>query len=174
MMKDKNEILQIGSIVSVCVESEKGTLTELMIIGHLCLRKKFICHYDYVCVPYPFGIEDSICYINDSDIVRVVSCCPLNLEDEKQLKWSLRKQAEYMAYYNNYKVSNRPNDKNENEKQFILVNEFAQKENKNKICKAIGIALLLGGMILAVLLTNCWWTGICAALFFILGYIIKT
>lgn len=170
-MKYKKQILPIGSIITVCYEHEEGLETKLMVIGHLCLRKRFICHYDYVCVRCPYGLEDGLCYINVSDIVRVL-CCP-DVTDEKYRQWYERKHYEFMAYYRNYRPDREADINVMRENQIRWENLIDEKERTHKIIRITGITLLIVGTGLAVLLTECWWMGIGAILFAATGYMIK-
>ena len=67
-MLSKREIMSVGTIVRIRYENDcKDTLA--VIVGHLSLSKQMQCHYDYICVEYPFGIERGILYVNHSDIL---------------------------------------------------------------------------------------------------------
>ena len=70
-MLAKAEVLPIGSIVSVKFADEDQEMLA-MIVGHLSLVKRHRCHYDYICVEYPSGVEQSIFYINQPDIVEIL------------------------------------------------------------------------------------------------------
>lgn len=170
-MKYKKQILPIGSIITVCYEQDEGHETQLMVIGHLCLRKRFICHYDYVCVRCPYGLEDGICYINSADIVSVL--WHPNIEDEKYREWYERKHQEFMAYYRNYRPDREADINALRENQIRWENLIDQKTRNSRIIRITGITLLIIGTGLAVALTECWWMGIGAVLFAVTGYMIK-
>ena len=167
-MLEKKQILPIGSLVSVRYASDGGTETVLMIVGYLSLRSKTICHYDYQCVLYPNGYYSGIYYINHSDIVRVL--CRAEDHEGKHSEWLDRKYIEYEVYYKNYDVSKRPDIDVMRSAVINRINYLeAEKPRRkiNAIIKITGIVLSAG---IAVLLTGSWWTGLCALIFALLGY----
>lgn len=71
-MLKKDQILPIGSLVTVFFKSDGGKETIALIVGHLTMQKHMISRYDYTCVAAPAGIEDGLFYINHSDICSVL------------------------------------------------------------------------------------------------------
>lgn len=65
-MLKKDQILPIGSLVTVFFKSDGGKETIALIVGHLTMQKHMISRYDYTCVAAPAGIEDGLFYINHS------------------------------------------------------------------------------------------------------------
>lgn len=159
-MFEKKQMLPIGSKVTVCYASDGGTETVLVVVGHLSLRNKNTCHYDYVCVPYPNGFEDGIRYINHSDIVRVI--CRADETDEAYIKWREKKYAEYKVYYENYDSKKRADIDTVREQVVHWKNELEESERYTLKGKVVNIAIIIFGAGITVLLTANWWAGLCA------------
>ena len=49
-MFEKKQMLPLGSKVTVCYALDGGTETVLVVVGHLSLRNRNACYYDYICV----------------------------------------------------------------------------------------------------------------------------
>lgn len=105
-MLKKDQILPIGSLVTVFFKSDGGKETIALIVGHLTMQKHMISRYDYTCVAAPAGIEDGLFYINHSDICSVLH--RPSGADYFPENWLERKYAEYTAYYRNYDPAERP------------------------------------------------------------------
>lgn len=105
-MLTKNHVLPIGSVITVCFNSDEGRCTIAVIIGHLTFRKDMISRYDYTCVEYPCGIENGLFYVNHEDVIDVIQVPtdPSNLHTD----WMEVKYAEYQAYYRHYDPDGRP------------------------------------------------------------------
>ena len=170
-MFEKKQMLPIGSKVTVCYALDGGAETLLVIVGHLSLRNKTACHYDYICVRYPNGIERGIYYINHSDIVRVIYRA--DETDDAYIKWRDKKFIEYEAYYNNYDTENRVDIDTIRENVVYWQNEIDKDDGRTRIRKTLNIATVIIGAGITVLLTGCWWMGLCAILFGMFGYFIK-
>lgn len=170
-MLEKKQILPIGSLVSVRYASDGGAETVLMIVGHLSLRRKSLCHYDYQCVIFPNGYDNGIYYINHSDIVRV-HCCAKDY-DGVHSRWLDGKYIEYKVYYENYDISKRPDIDVMRSAVIHRSNHSEEKKLRKRVSaviKIIGIVLSAG---IAALLTGSWWTGLCALFFALVGYMIR-
>ena len=114
-MLSKREIMSVGTIVRIRYENDcKDTLA--VIVGHLSLSKQMQCHYDYICVEYPFGIERGILYVNHSDILEKLHYF-LDY-DELHLKWMERKYGDFLVYYKYYRADLR-SDMNDIRKQIF-------------------------------------------------------
>ena len=101
-MLSKREIMSVGTIVRIRYENDcKDTLA--VIVGHLSLSKQMQCHYDYICVEYPFGIERGILYVNHTDILEKLHYF-LDY-DELHSKWMERKYGDYLVYYKYYRAN---------------------------------------------------------------------
>jgi len=170
-MFEKKRMLPIGSKVTVQYALDGGTETVLMIVGHLSLQNRTVCHYDYVCVQHPMGFEGGIHYINHSDIVRVI--CRADETDEAYIKWREKKYIEYKVYYENYDISKRADIDTMRGAVVYWKNKLDEQNEQKPIRMAIYIAALLLGAGVAVLLTGSWWTGLCALIFAVWGYFAK-
>ena len=170
-MFEKKQMLPIGSKVTVRYALDGGMETVLMIVGHLSLRNKTVCHYDYVCVQYPMGFEAGIQYINHSDIVRVI--CRADETDESYIKWRDKKYIEYKVYYENYDSTKRADIDAMRGAVVYWKNKIDEHEARKPIRMLLHTAITLTGAGIAVLLTGSWWTGLCALIFVILGYFFK-
>ena len=164
-MLKRQDILSIGSVVKVHFESDEKNITAV-IIGHLALTKKFKCHYDYICVQHPYGLEKGIFYINHSDIIEIVETC---LKDsEEHLNWMNRKYPEYKAYYNQYNHEERP-DKDSLREQFANAERYLTTKQHNKYKIVFNIIIGIG--LFALTIYN-WRIGIGADISFVVGSII--
>lgn len=165
-MLSKREILSIGTVVRIRYEND-GKDTLAVIVGHLTLSKRMKCHYDYICVEYPYGIEKGIFYINHADILETLYYCT-DYEDLHS-KWMERKYGDYLAYYKYYQVDLRP-DKNEMRKRSIEAKNLVDYYTpKFKIITGI-ISILIGiGIGIAAVLTHQWLAVPGAVLFAIIG-----
>ena len=170
-MFEKKQMLPLGSKVTVCYALNGGTETVLVVVGHLSLRNRNACYYDYICVRYPNGIADGIHYINHSDIVRVI--CRSDETDEAYIKWREKKYIEYKVYYENYDISKRADIDTMRGAVVYWKNKLDEQNEQKPIRMAIYIAALLLGAGVAVLLTGSWWTGLCALIFAVWGYFAK-
>ena len=170
-MFEKKQMFPIGSKVTVCYALDGGTETVLMVVGHLSLRNKTRCHYDYVCVQYPSGFEGGIHYINHSDIIRVI--CLADENDESYIKWRDKKYIEYKVYYENYDTMKRADIDAMRGAVVYWKNKLDEEKARKPIRMLINIAAVFLGAGIAVLLTGSWWTGLCALIFAILGYLMK-
>ena len=114
-MLSKREIMSVGTIVRIRYENDcKDTLA--VIVGHLSLSKQMQCHYDYICVEYPFGIERGILYVNHTDILEKLHYF-LDY-DELHSKWMERKYGDFLVYYKYYRADLR-SDMNDIRKQIF-------------------------------------------------------
>lgn len=164
-MLKKQEILSIGSIVRIHFENdEKDTIA--VIIGHLSLTKRFKCHYDYICVEHPYGLERGIFYINHTDIIEIIENCKNN--NAQHSNWMERKYPEYMAYYNQYNHDERP-DKDSLREQFANAEEYLTAK-QHKGLKII-LNIIIGIMLFALTVFD-WRIGIGADISFIVGVLI--
>lgn len=164
-MLKKQEILSIGSIVRIHFENdEKDTIA--VIIGHLSLTKRFKCHYDYICVEHPYGLERGIFYINHTDIIEIIENCKNN--NAQHSNWMERKYPEYMAYYNQYNHDERP-DKDSLREQFANAEEYLTAK-QHKGLKII-LNIIIGIMLFAMTVFD-WRIGIGADISFIVGVLI--
>lgn len=170
-MFEKKQILPIGSKVTVCYALDGGTETVLVVVGHLSLRNDSTCHYDYVCVSYPKGLEAGIRYINHSDIIRTIYRA--DETDEEYIKWRDKKYIEYEVYYKNYKAEERCDIDTVRSSVVRWQNVIDKANNEKTIRTVINIAIIIFGTGITVLLTRSWWMGLCAILFGMLGYLLK-
>ena len=170
-MFEKKQMLPLGSKVTVCYALDGGTESVLVVVGHLSLRNRNACYYDYICVRYPNGIADGIHYINHSDIVRVI--CRADETDEEYIKWRDKKFIEYEAYYNNYDTEKRADIDTMREAVVHWHNRIDENNGRTRIRKILNITAITCGAGITVLLTGCWWMGLCALLFGMFGYLIK-
>lgn len=152
-MLSKREIMSVGTIVRIRYEND-GKDTLAVIVGHLSLSKQMKCHYDYICVEYPYGIEKGIFYINHSDILETLYHC--TDYQELHCKWMERKYGDYLAYYKHYRVDLRP-DKNEMRKRHIAAKNLVDYYTP-KLKNIIGIiSVLIGiGIGITALFTHQW------------------
>lgn len=104
-MLEKRSILPVGSMVTVTFAANEGRETFAVIVGHLTLREPSLCHYDYICVEYPGGVECSSFFINDGDILRIVHRADDTGPGYE--KWLQQKYREYQAYYSSGQDKNR-------------------------------------------------------------------
>lgn len=164
-MLKKQEVLSIGSVVRVHFKRDtKDTIA--VIIGHLSLTPKFKCHYDYICVEHPYGLERGIFYINHTDIIEVVERCMDG--NEHHSNWMERKYPEYTAYYNQYNHEERP-DKD------ILREQFANADEYLTLKQHKGLKIILNiiiGTVLFALTVFDWRIGIGADISFVVGILI--
>lgn len=170
-MFEKKQMLPLGSKVTVCYALDGGTETVLVVVGHLSLRNKTACHYDYICVRYPDGIEGGIHYVNHSDIVRVI--CRADENNEAYIKWRDKKFIEYESYYNNYDTEKRADINTVRESVVRWQNEIDEHNGRTCIRKILNITAIIIGAGITVLLTRCWWMGLCAILFGMMAYLMK-
>ncbi len=170
-MMEKKKILPIGSVVSVKYAIDKGKETVHVIVGHLSLRKASLCHYDYICVLFPFGVEKGLYYINYTDIVSVINVP--SFTDEIYEKWLEIKADEYDTYYKHYRYYERP-DIDAMRKRVVQGRNIFDRKTEMK--KAVGI-ICLGGITLGAaavaFLAGEWESGVCAFLFALMGYLTK-
>lgn len=152
-MLSKREIMSVGTIVRIRDENDcKDTLA--VIVGHLSLSKQMQCHYDYICVEYPFGIERGILYVNHSDILEKLHYF-LDY-DELHSKWMERKYGDYLVYYKYYRADLR-SDMNDIRKQIFnaknRLDNYALKLKNfiSLICAITGI-----GIGITAFLTHQW------------------
>lgn len=170
-MFEKKQMLPIGSKVTVRYALDGGAETLLVIVGHLSLRNKTVCHYDYVCVQYPMGFEAGILYINHSDIVRVI--CRAAETDEAYIKWRDKKYIEYKVYYENYDHTKRADIDAMRGAVVYWQNKLDEIKERKPIQVLSHIAVVFLGAGVTVVLTGSWWTGLCALIFAAWGYFVK-
>ena len=167
-MLGKREILQIGTIVKVRYENDSKD-TYAVIVGHLTLTEQMQCHYDYICVEFPYGIERGVFYINHTDILETLYHCA----DHEKLheNWMERKYGEYLAYYKQYRPDLRP-DMNEIKKRKVLAEEtlghFATKQKAITLTATIITAIGIG---ITAFLTKQWIAVPGALLFSVMGFV---
>ena len=167
VMLMKHQILAVGTMAKIKFEKEQQK-TFVVIIGHLTLSKKMKCHFDYVCVEYPYGIENDIMYINHEDIIEVLYC-PDDYENRNQ-KWIERKYGEHLAYYKHYHYELRP-DKEEIRERITISDNLIKKHNNKGTIITIGIIMLLTlGIGITALFTKQWLVLPGAILFTVLGF----
>ncbi len=168
-MLQKNQILPIGSVVTVRFACEVGRETVAVIVGHLTLRNDRKCYFDYACVEYPAGIEEGLFYINEPDIVSVL----YRANDTGQMheNWMERKYAEYQAYYRQYRPDLRPSidDVRMKTKNAGGISRHLKQMRlaRRWVC-AIGFLI---GTVLTAVLTRSWEAVTGAVLFFITGWL---
>lgn len=167
VMLQKDQILPIGSVVTVRFPDDDGKETVALIVGHLTLRKDRKCFFDYVCVEYPVGMEEGLFYINEPDIVKIL----YRATDTGQLheKWMNRKYAEYQAYYRQYHPDLRPSidDVRAKTKNVGAILRQMRKIRFTLRCVcAIGFVI---GAVLTAVLTKSWAAVTGAILFFLAG-----
>ncbi len=166
-MLQKNQILPIGSVVTVRFACEVGRETVAVIVGHLTLRNDRKCYFDYACVEYPAGIEEGLFYINEPDIVSVL----YRANDTGQMheNWMERKYAEYQAYYRQYRPDLRPSidDVRMKTKNAGGISRHLKQMRlaRRWVC-ALGVLI---GTVLTAVLTRSWEAVTGAVLFFITG-----
>jgi len=170
-MFEKKHLLPLGSKVTVRYALDGGIETVLFVVGHLSLRNRTVCHFDYICVPYPGGFEEGIRYINHSDIVRVI--CRADETDEAYIKWREKKYIEYKVYYENYDTEKRADIDTMRESVVHWQNKLDECKERCLGRKLINIAAIILGAGITVLLTANWWAGLCALLLAVMGYFIK-
>ena len=105
-MLERNQILPVGSLITIRHETDKGKETVCVVVGHLTLRREIISRFDYTCVKFPQGVEDGLIYVNHDDIVNIIYRA--SDYDELNETWMNRKYAEYVAYYKHYGEYQRP------------------------------------------------------------------
>lgn len=168
-MLQKNQVLPIGSVVTVRFTSDVGRETVAVIVGHLTLRRDRKCCFDYACVEYPAGIEDGLFYINEPDIVSVLY--QANDTGQMHEKWMERKYAEYQAYYRQYRPDLRPSidDVRMKTKNAGGISRHLKRIRlaRRWVC-AIGFLI---GTVLTAVLTKSWEAVTGAVLFFITGWL---
>ncbi len=168
-MLQKNQVLPIGSVVTVRFKSDVGRETVAVIVGHLTLRNDRKCCFDYACVEYPAGIEDGLFYINEPDIVSVLY--QANDTGQMHEKWMERKYAEYQAYYRQYRPDLRPSidDVRTKTKNAGGISRHLKRIRLTRrwVC-AIGFLI---GTVLTAVLTKSWEAVTGAVLFFITGWL---
>ncbi len=170
-MLDRKQILPLGSKVSVQYAMDDGKETILLIVGHLSLRKHHVCHYDYICVRFPDGIEKDMHYINHSDIVRVI--CTPEPTGEEYLKWLERKYGEYETYYKNYNPDERTDIDTLRKRVIETTNAIEYFTDKKKWIRHLCFGVIIIGAGLAAFFTREWHVGVCAFLFALLGWLTK-
>ena len=165
-MLSKREIFSVGTVVKIRYENDcKDTVA--VIVGHLSLSKQMQCHYDYICVEYPFGIERSLLYINHSDIFETLFC----FADYNELhsKWMERKYGDYLAYYKHYRAELRP-DMNEIRKRNIRSKNLIDRyTSKFRIIISVISILTAIGIGITAFLTRQWLAVPGAVLFAFVG-----
>lgn len=168
-MLSKREILSIGTLVRIRYDDDNKD-TFAVIVGHLTLSKQMKCHYDYICVEYPYGIEKGIFYINHSDILETLYHC--TDYDDLHSKWMERKYGDYLAYYKYYRVDLRP-DKNEMRKRYIRAKNLVDYYTpKFRIIISVINILIAIGIGLTAFFTKQWLAVPGAVLFFIAGRLV--
>lgn len=167
-MLERKQILPVGSRITVCFAADGGKETFLVVVGHLSLKRAMMCYYDYVCVPYPTGMDEGLIYVNHTDIVRVLR--EPEETDEACERWLARKFPEYVAYYEKGKPENRPDI---DTMRATVLNARDREYKKNRIRKIIRTVcgtLCVAGVGFAVLLTKRWEIAAGALFFVLLGF----
>lgn len=168
-MLQKNQVLPIGSVVTVRFSSDAGRETVAVIVGHLTLRNDRKCCFDYACVEYPAGIEEGLFYINEPDIVSVLyRACDTGQMHEN---WMERKYAEYQAYYRQYRPDLRPSIDDVRRKT-KNAGGISRRMKRMRLVKrwVCAIGFLIGAVLTAVL-TKSWEAVTGAVFFFIIGWL---
>lgn len=167
-MLSKASVLAIGSIVKVYFKEDENE-TVVVIVGHLTLSGDTRCHYDYICIEFPGGIEKGLLYINHPDITDVLYSCPDH--GGMHSKWMERKYGDYLGYYNHYCADSRPDISDM--RHSIAMSENIVKRYKRKkqlIMWTVFIISIIGIGITAFITKQ--WLAVPGALFLgVLGYI---
>lgn len=166
-MLERKQILPVGSRITVCFASDGGKETFLVVVGHLSLKRAMMCYYDYVCVPYPAGMDEGLIYVNHTDVVRVLT--EPEIPDDAYDRWLARKYPEYVAYYENGKPEERPDI---DTMRATVLNARDREHRKNRIRRIVRTvcgALCVLGVGFAVLLTKRWEIATGALFFSLLG-----
>ncbi len=165
-MLTRNQILPVGSVITVRHIKDKDEITVAVIIGHLTLRRDMINRFDYTCVKFPQGVEEGLMYVNDEDIEETLYRA--TDYDERHQEWMVRKYAEYKAYYEHYGELPRPNiDKIRQE--MIHLESTAKRTRRNGV-RIIMLILSLSGAALLSVLSGTYLTIIGAVLFMVAGF----
>ncbi len=167
-MLERNQILPVGSVITVRNTIDKGKEAVCVVVGHLTLRREMINRFDYTCVKFPQGVEDGLLYVNHEDIVNIIYRA--SDYDELNETWMNRKYAEYVAYYKHYGETQRP-DIDKIRQNIHQVEPPTQ--HKRYAAKMTILILTISGAALLSVLSGTWMTFVGAALFVFAGYYIK-
>lgn len=167
-MLTRNQILPVGSVITVRYSEDRVDLTIAVIIGHLTLRRDMVNRFDYTCVKFPQGVEDGLMYVNDEDIAEILYRAADY--DERHREWMIRKFAEYKAYYDHYGHLPRP-DIDKIRREMIHV-ETTAKHTRRFGVRATMLILSLSGAALLSVLSGTYLTIIGAVLFMCAGFLI--
>lgn len=153
-MLSKTSILAIGSIVKVYFKDDENE-TIAVIVGHLTISGDIRCHYDYICVEFPFGIEKGLLYINHPDITSVLYSCPDH--DGLHSRWMERKYGDYLGYYKHYRVDLRP-DICEMRHQVAMAENTLNRYIKQKSVIKWSVLIISSiGIGITAYITKQWW-----------------
>ena len=170
-MLEKNEILPVGSIVTVDFNIERGEKTILVIAGHLTLQRNMISRYDYTCVKFPMGTEKGLFYINHTDIVAILYESPdyFGLHEA----WMTRKYAEYRAYYHHFPTEQKTNIQMMNVSLDVAAKRFITRWKARRAVQGIGVSISIVSAGFIAVLTGELAVGFCVLVLFGLGYIVR-
>ncbi len=167
-MLTRNQILPVGSVITVRHTKDKDEITVAVIIGHLTLRRGMINRFDYTCVKFPQGVEEGLLYVNDEDIEEILY--QATDYDERHQEWMVRKYAEYKAYYEHYGNHPRP-DIDKIRQEMIHLDSTVKHTRRNGV-RIIMLILSLNGAALLSVLSGTYLTIIGAVLFMVAGFLI--
>ncbi len=166
-MLTRNQILPVGSVITVRQGKNPDEITVAVIIGHLTLRRNMINRFDYTCVRFPEGVEEGLVYVNNEDIEEIL--CRATDYDERHRDWLIRKYAEYKAYYEHYGELPRPDiDKI---RQEMIPLEPTQNHARRYGVRITMLILSLSGAALLSVLSGTYLTIIGAVLFMCAGFL---
>jgi len=168
-MLAKAEVLPIGSIVSVKFADEDQEMLA-MIVGHLSLVKRHRCHYDYICIEYPSGVERGIFYINQPDIIEIHH--RTDDYDGLHSKMMERKYGEYIAFYKHYSPESRPSIDKMRQTIILSDNLFCSFKNIMRRVKYITILIFIISTVITAVVTQSIYAVIGAFVFAVLGWTI--